>query len=57
VTSGVDRVAVPPLSVLLSSGVLMPAASIDSGSWLLDSERILVELRLLDRLPILMLGA
>ena len=37
-------VTVPPLSVFLSSGVLMPAARIDSGPWLLDSERILVEL-------------
>ena len=37
-------VTVPPLSVFLSSGVLMPAARIDGGPWLLDSERILVEL-------------
>jgi len=37
-------VTVPPLSVFLNSGILMPAARIDAGSWLLDSERILVEL-------------
>jgi glutathione S-transferase len=37
-------VTVPPLSVFLSSGVLMPSAKIDDGPWLLDSERILVEL-------------
>jgi glutathione S-transferase len=37
-------VTVPPLSVFWGTGVLMPAAKIDGGSWLLDSERILVEL-------------
>jgi hypothetical protein len=37
-------VTVPPLSVFLHSGVLMPAAKIDGGPWLLDSEKILVEL-------------
>jgi hypothetical protein len=37
-------VTVPPLSVFLSSGILMPAARIDDGPWLLDSERILVQL-------------
>lgn len=37
-------VTIPPLSVFLRSGVLMPAAKIDDGPWLLDSERILVEL-------------
>ncbi len=37
-------VTIPPLSVCLRSGVLMPAAKIDDGPWLLDSERILVEL-------------
>jgi glutathione S-transferase len=37
-------VTVPPLSVFLNSGVLMPVAKIDDGPWLLDSERILVEL-------------
>ncbi|MBW2389111.1 MAG: hypothetical protein JRG89_11825 [Deltaproteobacteria bacterium] len=37
-------VTVPPLSVFFESGVLMPAAKIDDGPWLLDSERILVEL-------------
>jgi len=37
-------VTVPPLSLFLKSGVLMPAARIDDGPWLLDSERILVEL-------------
>jgi hypothetical protein len=36
-------ITVPPLSVLRSSGVLMPAAIIAGGAWLLDSERILVE--------------
>jgi glutathione S-transferase len=35
-------VTVPPLSVFLNSGILMPAAKIDDGPWLLDSERILV---------------
>jgi glutathione S-transferase len=34
----------PPLSVFLGSGVLMPAARIDDGPWLLDSGRILAEL-------------
>lgn len=37
-------VTIPPLSVFLSSGVMMPAAKLDDGPWLLDSERILVEL-------------
>ena len=37
-------VTVPPLSVFARSGILMPAARIDDGPWLLDSERILVEL-------------
>ncbi len=35
---------VPPLSVFLNSGILMPAARIDDGPWLLDSGRILGEL-------------
>ena len=34
----------PPLSVFLDSGVTMPAARIDDGEWILDSERILTEL-------------
>ena len=38
------QVTVPPLSVFLTSGVLMPAAKIDDGPWLLDSGRILAEL-------------
>ena len=37
-------VTVPPLSVFLNSGILMPAASFDRGPWLLDSGRILGEL-------------
>ena len=37
-------VTVPPLSVFLRSGILMPAARIDAGPWLLDSEKILVEI-------------
>lgn len=37
-------VTVPPLSVFLFSGVMMPAAKLDDAPWLLDSERILVEL-------------
>ncbi len=37
-------VTVPPLSVFLRSGILMPAAKLDDGPWLLDSECILVEL-------------
>lgn len=37
-------VTVPPLSVFVHSGFLMPAAKIDGGPWMLDSERILVEL-------------
>jgi glutathione S-transferase len=37
-------VTVPPLSVFLNSGILMPAAKIDGDPWLLDSERILVKL-------------
>jgi glutathione S-transferase len=37
-------VTVPPLSVFLRSGVLMPAARIDDGPWILDSGRILAEL-------------
>jgi glutathione S-transferase len=34
----------PPLTVFRYSGVLMPAASIDGAPWMLDSEKILVEL-------------
>ena len=41
---GHTLVTVPPLTVFRNSGILMPAASIDTGPWLLDSERILVEL-------------
>ena len=43
---GIDHtlVTVPPLSVFLRSGVLMPAARVDDGPWLLDSGRILAEL-------------
>ncbi len=37
-------VTAPPFSVFLNSGILMPAARIDDGPWLLDSERILVEI-------------
>jgi len=37
-------VTLPPLSVFLNSGILMPAAKIGDDGWLLDSERILVEL-------------
>ena len=37
-------ISVPPLSVFLNSGILMPAARIDDGPWLLDSSRILGEL-------------
>lgn len=37
-------VTLPPLSVFLRSGILMPAAKIDDGTWMLDSERILVAL-------------
>ncbi|MCG8589462.1 MAG: hypothetical protein MJE66_09245 [Proteobacteria bacterium] len=37
-------VIAPGLSVFLNSGVLMPAAKIDDGPWLLDSGRILFEL-------------
>jgi glutathione S-transferase len=37
-------VTIPPLSVFLNSGILMPAGKIGNGPWLLDSERILVEL-------------
>ena len=37
-------VTVPPLSVFLNSGILMPAARFDGGPWLLDSGRILGEL-------------
>lgn len=36
--------SIPPLTVFLRSGILMPAASIDERPWLLDSERILVAL-------------
>lgn len=36
-------VTVPPLSVFLNSGILMPAAKIDDGGWMLDSARILSE--------------
>jgi glutathione S-transferase len=36
-------VTVPPLSVFLNSGILMPAAKIGDGPWLLDSARILSE--------------
>jgi hypothetical protein len=32
---------VPPCSVFRKSGILMPAASVDGGSWLLDSAEIL----------------
>lgn len=35
---------VPPVSVFRESGILMPAAKIDDGPWLLDSEKILVEI-------------
>jgi glutathione S-transferase len=41
-------VNVPPLAVFVNSGVLMPAASIDDGDWMLDSERILVALGVSD---------
>ncbi|MDG2304488.1 MAG: hypothetical protein P8R42_07490 [Candidatus Binatia bacterium] len=41
-------VAVPPLSVLLNSGILMPAAKCTGRPWLLDSERTLVEARFSD---------
>jgi glutathione S-transferase len=34
-------ITAPPLPVLLNSGILMPAARIDDGPWLLDSGRIL----------------
>jgi glutathione S-transferase len=37
-------VTVPPLCLFLNSGILMPAARIDDGPWLLDSQRILAEL-------------
>jgi glutathione S-transferase len=37
-------VTVPPLSIFLKSGILMPAARIDERPWLLDSEAILVRL-------------
>ena len=37
-------VTVPPLSVFLNSGILMPAARIGDGSWMLDSAKILGEL-------------
>lgn len=41
---GIDHmlVTVPPFAVLRESGVLMPAASLDGGPWMLDSEAILV---------------
>jgi glutathione S-transferase len=35
---------IPPLAVFLRSGILMPAASINGGLWMLDSEGILVAL-------------
>jgi hypothetical protein len=41
---GHTLVTVPPLSLFQSSGILMPAARIDDGPWMLDSERILVEI-------------
>jgi glutathione S-transferase len=37
-------VTVPPLRIFLDSGVLMPAAQIDDGPWMLDSAAILAEL-------------
>ena len=37
-------VTIPPLSLFLNSGILMPAAKFDDGPWLLDSQRILAEL-------------
>ena len=37
------QVTVPPLSVFLASGILMPAAKIDQGPWLHDSAQILAE--------------
>jgi len=37
-------ISVPPLSVFVNSGILMPAAKIDDGPWLLDSARILGKL-------------
>jgi len=37
-------ITVPPLSVFSNSGILMPAAKIDDGPWLLDSGRILGKL-------------
>jgi len=37
-------VTVPPLRLFLRSGILMPAARFDDGTWLYDSEKILVEL-------------
>jgi glutathione S-transferase len=35
-------VTVPPVSVILRSGVMMPMAKIDDGPWIWDSEKILV---------------
>jgi hypothetical protein len=32
---------VPPLSLFLHSGIMMPAAKFDQAPWVLDSERIL----------------
>lgn len=37
-------ITVPPLSVFLNSGILMPAASIDAGPWILGSGKILADL-------------
>ena len=34
---------IPPLSVFLNSGVLMPAASLDGGPWRLGSGAILAD--------------
>jgi glutathione S-transferase len=43
---GIDHtlVTVPPVSVFLHSGVLMPAARVDDAAWTLDSGKILVAL-------------
>lgn len=41
---GYTLVNVPPVSVFLRAGVLMPAAKIDDGPWMHDSEKILVAL-------------
>ncbi len=37
-------VSVPPVRVFRRSGILMPAARIDGGPWMVDSEKILVAL-------------